>query len=324
MTEAEASTELGRFRSGRTKLQLVSVLWVVAASGRLVSLLPTQPPGSDRGGLVVLGAAALATGACLTVASMLLAEPIVEVLFHVAMLLAIAAVSIGLDLSGTSVDVVLDGGVLCLAALFGSWWTLAGYMALVAAGTAGGELIGASPGAGAATVTAVVSLLAVGGMTAWARHRFEQLAEVDPLCSLPNRAGLERRLRAEITRAERNGQPLAVAVADLDDFKATNDRLGHAAGDALLRTLAARWSTALRASDLLARLGGDEFVAVLPAIGAKDTVELLRRFADSGGEPVSIGVAHRRRGEGLFDLLNRADLALLEAKRIGRGHIVVG
>ncbi|MCU1495828.1 MAG: putative diguanylate cyclase [Acidimicrobiaceae bacterium] len=318
-----ALEDVNRFRSGRTKLQLVGVLWVAAAFATLVSLLPAQPPGTDRSRMVLLALGGLCFGLLIVAGSALLPIRGAETSFHCAMLLGIGAVCIGLDFSGTSVGIVLEGGILCLAALYTSWATLTGYMAVVAAGTVAAELIRAGPGAVAVAIAAVLCLIAVGGMTAWARHHFEQLAEVDPLCAVPNRAGLERRLRAEVARAERSGQPLAVAVADLDDFKLTNDRLGHAAGDALLRALAERWCTALRASDLLARLGGDEFVAVLPGADAEEAANLLRRLADTGGVPVSFGVAHRRSGEGVFELLHRADLALLRAKQTGRGQIVL-
>ena len=93
--------------------------------------------------------------------------------------------------------------------------------------------------------------------------RVERAALVDSLTGLPNRLAFERRLTKEWRRSERYNRPLGMLLIDLDDFKYVNDTQGHAAGDAVLREVAAAISGA-RVSDMAARLGGDEFVVICP------------------------------------------------------------
>ena len=95
--------------------------------------------------------------------------------------------------------------------------------------------------------------------------RLSDEVSTDPLTGVANRRGLLAAFEAESARAERGGEPLAIALIDLDDFKRLNDSLGHAAGDQALIQLAARARESLRPSDVLARFGGEEFVVLLPA-----------------------------------------------------------
>lgn len=99
-----------------------------------------------------------------------------------------------------------------------------------------------------------------------------QLAMTDPLTQLPNRAALMDALQRMLAQALREDSHVLVAFVDLDGFKQVNDVHGHAAGDALLRTLAQRLQSTMRASDMVARMGGDEFVLVGPAAVAPDAV----------------------------------------------------
>jgi diguanylate cyclase (GGDEF)-like protein len=124
-----------------------------------------------------------------------------------------------------------------------------------------------------------------------------------------------------------------VLVLDLDDFKAVNDALGHAAGDALLVAAAARLLDATRGSDTVARLGGDEFAVLLHAVAGENeaavvaeriTAALARPFAVAGREvctPASVGIAHARAGDTVDDLLRNADLAMYRAKAAGKGGV---
>ncbi|WP_419898045.1 CHASE domain-containing protein [Roseomonas sp. USHLN139] len=104
--------------------------------------------------------------------------------------------------------------------------------------------------------------------TAALARRLEHQAQHDALTGLPNRLLLDQRLVEALARAERQGGRLALIFIDLDRFKAINDTLGHAAGDAMLQAVAARLCHALRPGDTVARLGGDEFVVLLPDLPA--------------------------------------------------------
>jgi diguanylate cyclase (GGDEF)-like protein len=143
-------------------------------------------------------------------------------------------------------------------------------------------------------------------------------AREDHLTGLANRRHWEERLDEELERARRSQAPLSVLVADLDGFKEVNDTLGHHGGDNLLRDVAARWSTIVRASsDLLARLGGDEFALLLPGTDERGSHGLARRLAEAlpGGIRASFGTATWDRAESASELVRRADLALYRAKR---------
>ncbi|MCA1906168.1 MAG: GGDEF domain-containing protein [Desulfarculus sp.] len=159
-----------------------------------------------------------------------------------------------------------------------------------------------------------------------------RLASTDPLTGILNRRSLLLAGEREFLRASRYGRPLAVLAMDLDHFKQVNDRLGHAAGDRVLVALARVLQGQLRASDALGRVGGDEFIALLPETvleGARRVAERLRQAADQelrqvlGGQDlalslsVGISVSHPEDAS-LDELLERADLALYEAKQSGR------
>jgi diguanylate cyclase (GGDEF)-like protein/PAS domain S-box-containing protein len=121
-------------------------------------------------------------------------------------------------------------------------------------------------------------------------RELERVARYDLLTGLPNRVLLRDRLQHAIVQADRRGTILAVVSLDLDNFKAVNDRHGHAIGDELLTTVSHRMKNAIRTDDTLARLGGDEFVAVL--IGCESPEQSLpavRLLLDAASKPVLIG-----------------------------------
>ena len=154
--------------------------------------------------------------------------------------------------------------------------------------------------------------------------RLEEVARTDDLTGLLNRRAWEEQLPRELARARRHGDPLCVAMLDLDYFKNYNDERGHQAGDRLLKQSAAAWGNELRASDTLARYGGEEFTVALPGctlVNAKDIVERLRAAMPSG-QTVSAGVACWNGRETAEELVGRADAALYEAKRSGRDRLV--
>ncbi len=160
-------------------------------------------------------------------------------------------------------------------------------------------------------------------------------ATTDPLTGLANRASWEDLAARVFGVAMRHGQKLCLAVADLDRLKDVNDRLGHAAGDALLRHAADALTSSLRGSDLIARIGGDEFGVLLPETdlpGAVMAMENIRRrlfqfpcrLAGDRQVPLtfSIGIAPIRPShQSWTDLCAEADENLLRAKAAGRDSI---
>ena len=154
--------------------------------------------------------------------------------------------------------------------------------------------------------------------------RLEEVARTDDLTGLCNRRGWEEKLPSELARSLRSGDPLCVAMLDLDFFKNYNDQGGHQAGDRLLKQSAAAWERELRDTDTLARYGGEEFSVALRGCrleNAKDIVERLRA-AMPGGQTVSAGVVCWNGHETAEELVGRADAALYEAKRMGRDCLV--
>ena len=156
----------------------------------------------------------------------------------------------------------------------------------------------------------------------------------DPLTGLPNRMLFSERIGHAILQAQRQNKKLAVALIDLDRFKEINDSLGHSAGDHLLISVGKQMGGALRASDTVARLGGDEFGLVLPELTDADALTpVLERLQAALEEPIqvqslpigveaSIGIAiYPDHGDDAQTLIQRADIAMYEAKRDGLSHV---
>lgn len=157
--------------------------------------------------------------------------------------------------------------------------------------------------------------------------RMSHLAQHDVLTGLPNRLLLADRLDQAIAAARRRGTSLAVLFLDLDHFKRINDRLGHAAGDQVLQTVARRLVASVRRSDTVSRHGGDEFVVLLSEVACADdaafsTDNLLTAIAapqriegQNLSVTASVGVSvYPSDGLDAATLLRKADFALLHAK----------
>jgi diguanylate cyclase (GGDEF)-like protein len=182
---------------------------------------------------------------------------------------------------------------------------------------------------------AIYRFLAGGNIEAGYHEELHRLAVTDPLTGLPNRRALTEFLEREVARARRYGRPLAAALMDVDQFKAINDGMGHLAGDATLRALAAALAPLVREGEVLARHGGDEFALALPESTAEQgraCGERLRRAVESHpfehdgrryAVTVSVGVGSVAPGEPVTvaNLLARADGKLYEAKRAGRNRV---
>ena len=160
-----------------------------------------------------------------------------------------------------------------------------------------------------------------------------ELATVDPVTGLFNRRYLETRLEAEVERARRQGQDLALLLIDIDDFKRVNDTRGHLEGDRILRDVADLLRAGVRIFDVCARYGGEEFVIVMPAAStmvAQQVAERIRRRVernftnDSPPVTVSVGVGMLDGAATADELVDVADRALIDAKKAGKNLVWTG
>ncbi len=157
-------------------------------------------------------------------------------------------------------------------------------------------------------------------------------ANHDDLTDLANRTLFEQRTSEAL--AHTGVETLSLALIDLDDFKAINDRLGHAVGDALLVVVGQRLRECVRAGDVVARLGGDEFGLLLRGLRGDEATDVLARITDALSRPVhalgydllvraSVGLAEAWPDAVPQELLRRADLAMYAAKERGKGRHAV-
>jgi two-component system cell cycle response regulator len=198
--------------------------------------------------------------------------------------------------------------------------------------------IAVAPTASSDDVDALVTLIAreLGGTIRLATlvEDSQRLATTDSLTGLMNRRAFVAATHREGDRCDRTGAALSVLLLDVDHFKQINDRQGHASGDAVLAALGELLPLQARPYDITARWGGEEFVLALPnasEIDACGVAERIRRAVESAsipaanGDPmsvtVSIGVAHRRAGEALDSVVDRADRAMYAAKTSGRNRV---
>lgn len=165
------------------------------------------------------------------------------------------------------------------------------------------------------------------------RAALTEMAERDGLTGAYNRRSLDRDLAALIERQAGTTQPMSVAVLDIDDFKRLNDEQGHARGDEVLVEMTEIVNAMTRDSDRFYRYGGEEFVLFMPGTaltGAWQAIDKLRQaVADpansvAAGVTISAGIAEFRDGEDREAWLDRADQALLEAKRAGKNRVMRG
>jgi diguanylate cyclase (GGDEF)-like protein/PAS domain S-box-containing protein len=165
------------------------------------------------------------------------------------------------------------------------------------------------------------------------QQHLDHLAHHDQLTGLPNRLFLAHHLPGAIEEAKRNGDMLAVLFLDLDRFKHINDSRGHETGDKLLKKVAERVRSTVRAEDMVVRMGGDEFIVVLQAIKRTEVIsEMAARINEALSVPIvvdgralvttaSIGVGlYPRDGADMGELLRHSDTAMYQAKDRGRNN----
>lgn len=167
-------------------------------------------------------------------------------------------------------------------------------------------------------------------------RRLSDEVSTDPLTQIANRRGLAKAFDTECARMQRSGGLLAIGLLDVDNFKKLNDQMGHHTGDLALQFLSRRVGECLRPSDALARYGGEEFVVLLPDTPVDEAQQVLTRlqrtlsaeFFTQDEKKVfitfSAGVTQYRQDEAIEAALDRADVALYEAKQTGKNRTCVG
>jgi len=168
-------------------------------------------------------------------------------------------------------------------------------------------------------------------------ERLQRLALTDSLTELPNRRSAVERLEQEWALAKRGERKLSCMMVDIDHFKSINDKLGHQAGDEVLKTVANALRQSARTQDLVCRYGGEEVVVICPDADLKSASQCAERLRQKVSElklasrsssfslTISVGVAERRPDMGSVDaLLAHADACLYAAKAAGRNRVVVG
>ncbi len=158
----------------------------------------------------------------------------------------------------------------------------------------------------------------------------------DALTGLPNRNMVQEQLRGAVQQCERDGGHLALMFLDIDRFKKINDTLGHQVGDGLIAEVGQRLRNGMRTTDIVARLGGDEFVVLLPRIAQlEDANVVAQKVMDRFHEPMRVGphelrvtpsvglVLYPVHGADPGTLMRHADLAMYQAKSLGRNRVQV-
>jgi diguanylate cyclase (GGDEF)-like protein len=302
----------------RTPVALLAVLYALSGALCLVAAVWPPDPHSPVPLYIAIGVIGLGGGGAFWALGPRTRWPVI----HGA--IAVADVCVGLLAwrSATAVGIVSIGPMLIAIGLYAAYFfplTAARLhvLALLAIATAGA--IGAAPGH--FTLPWIVLVLATSGLTEAQGRLARSLrtaATTDPLTGVANRRAWEAEAARNLAHAQRTGEPLSLAILDLDHFKVVNDREGHGAGDALLCELTAGWSRRLRGADLLGRYGGDEFVLSLPGTDEAGAWQVLRQLDETHDFPWSAGVASAGPDDTLGTVLARADGNLYLKKRTGR------
>ncbi len=165
-------------------------------------------------------------------------------------------------------------------------------------------------------------------------EREASLSRTDPVTGLPNARAFRERLQTDLERVRRSGSPICLAYVDLDEFKRVNDGWGHQTGDRVLRQVADVLRNTVRAADCCARVGGDEFALLLVDVRPEGAEKIARRIVEqvSGAGAsfpgsdfgASVGIAYLENAPtDADDLVRAADDAMYQAKRAGKGRVVV-
>jgi len=168
-----------------------------------------------------------------------------------------------------------------------------------------------------------------------ANKKLDLISRTDELTQLPNRRDMHRTIEKEVDRANRFRKPFSIIFIDIDHFKDVNDTYGHAAGDAVLKSVASTIRNLLRKYDVLARYGGEEFLTLLPETELNDAALVAERFRRHiekqtiffGGQEIKVtitlGVAQFDSNQGAERCIQLADKALYEGKEHGRNKVIL-
>ena len=298
----------------RSGLRLLALLYGCAATLCALGALWPMSPRTPVALLAVLSV----TGGALAGALWLGRDRLPVAAVHAGMALLSVLTALLAWQSATAVGVVgLGPALVAFGVLAGHVLAPAAarlHVAAAAAVVSAGALAAAPTGFLAPWLTAVVTAVVLTEAQVRQTGALRRTAGTDPLTGVANRRAWEDGAERLLATASRAGEPVTVALLDLDGFKAVNDTGGHAAGDALLCSLTSGWRRELRRSDLLGRIGGDEFALVLPGSDAATAADLLRRLRSASSGAWSAGTATARPGDDLSGLLARADAALYREK----------
>lgn len=164
--------------------------------------------------------------------------------------------------------------------------------------------------------------------------QLSEVVRIDQLTGVLNRRGMDEAFKTEIARFQRNGEPLSVALLDIDNFKSLNDQHGHAVGDQALKHLANVVKRTVRPTDIVTRMGGEEFVVLLPNTYLEDAVIVMSRlqraltkeyFLGNNQKMLitfSAGVALFKTMDDMTTILTRADQSMYLAKKTGKNKVM--
>ena len=300
--------------------KVTALAFLYGVSG-LFSIVNAARPMHDDSPVLLgwtLGVVGLAGAVAIWLRSSRLSDPEI----HAALVLAAGLVALLAAESVRAVGVVGLGPVIITIGLYAGWFLplpAARIHVVVTLGLTSAGAVAAEPSGflvpWLVLAFTVAALTEIQGRLA---DQLRQVAATDPLTGLANRRAWEAEAARALAHAARTGEPVTIAILDLDAFKEVNDRDGHSAGDALLRDVTARWAQELREADLLGRYGGDEFVLCLPGTDSEGALEIVRRLRDSHGFAWSVGLSTAHDGDTLSSVLGRADADLYRKKRSGR------
>lgn len=302
-----------RYDLRRARARVLGAMYLVGGLLCLGSGLFGQVPDARYAVTLVIGAVAVLVSAVLIVAGERFPPAVVQgLLAGYSLLIGVLAVA-----SVRVVGVVSLGPAVIGGAMYAGYFlTGVGMWSQVTLGmvsyVAGGAISAAHP-----EIVSLVSVIVTGVAVAAILNRLTQellaRSTLDSLTGTVSRSAWLQAAEQSLRRPE--GDDLCVAIIDLDDFKAVNDASGHLAGDELLRQAAGAWKVTLGRSGLVGRYGGDEFVVLMPQLTLPEARRSLVRMVDAHPAKWTSGLAVRRPDDTVIDLLQRADVALLEAKR---------
>jgi diguanylate cyclase (GGDEF)-like protein len=294
---------------------VLAVVTLVLGAGCLATAAFPMAEDSPRGVILGIGLAAL----CVAFAVLRAGPRVRRPHLHVVVVLFIA-------LRGVMVALATTERGLMLAALGYTWtavyatfffsataaWT---YAALMTVALGASMLVATAPTDGVVWVTICTMVWVAVAILTRLNARLRAQAHTDSLTGLLNRAGFSLAANRQRAMSRRRGEPVSLALIDLDGFKLVNDRRGHRAGDRLLVELGQAWTAALRPGDLLARFGGDEFVLLMPGVGADQAPKVLARLEQAHPTAWTAGTVVCDDDEPLDEAVDRADQGLYLARR---------